>query len=336
MADWGVIGHTWAVELLKRSLAGGRVRHAYLFTGPAGVGKRTLALAFARALNCTDVDRPCGHCRACTLIGNGDGDKRPHHPDVRLVEPVESGERIQRFEIRIDQVRDLQHDLALTPVEGRYRVAILRRFEAANPNAANALLKTLEEPPAHVVLVLTAVQADVLLPTIVSRCQVLNLRPLPLVAVRAALLARGVPADRADYLAHLSGGRLGWALQAVHDGELLARRSQYLDDLRRLLGASRTARFDYAEGLARDMGALREALETWLSWWRDLLLVTTDTPAPLSNTDRAEELHALAARLTPAQARRAVAALRDAAWHLDRNANPRLLAEVLLLDLPRC
>ncbi|MER3515124.1 MAG: hypothetical protein C4310_12705, partial [Chloroflexota bacterium] len=98
---------------------------------------------------------------------------------------------------------------------GRYRIAILCDFEAANAHAANALLKTLEEPPPQVILILTASQADVLLPTIVSRCQVLNLRPLPWQVVRSALLARGVPADQAETLAHLCGGRLGWALRAA-------------------------------------------------------------------------------------------------------------------------
>lgn len=335
MAHWGVIGHEWAVELLSRNLAAGRVRHAYLFTGPAGVGRRTLALALARALNCTGPQPPCGRCRSCTLIGDGSAAAPPRHPDVRLIEPVESGERIQRLEIRIDQIRDLQHELALTPVEGRYRIAILCDFEAANAHAANALLKTLEEPPPQVILILTASQADVLLPTIVSRCQVLNLRPLPWQVVRSALLARGVPADQAETLAHLCGGRLGWALRAAADPELLARRSQALDDLQRLLKASRNARFTYAEELARDGQALRETLEVWLSWWRDLLLVTTDTQAPLTNADRTHELERLAQTITADQARHALALLRDATWHLDRNANPRLLAEVLLLDLPR-
>jgi len=247
---------------------------------------------------------------------------------------VESGERIHRLEIRIDQIRDLQHELALTPVEGRYRIAILCDFEAANAHAANALLKTLEEPPPQVILILTASQADVLLPTIVSRCQVLNLRPLPWQVVRSALLARAVPADQAETLAHLCGGRLGWALRAAADPELLARRSQALDDLQRLLKASRNARFTYAEELARDGQALRETLEVWLSWWRDLLLVTTGTQAPLTNADRTHELERLAQTITADQARHALALLRDATWHLDRNANPRLLAEVLLLDLP--
>jgi DNA polymerase-3 subunit delta' len=237
--------------------------------------------------------------------------------------------------VRIDQIRDLQHELALSPVEGRYRVAILSRFETANANAANALLKTLEEPPERVILILTASEADVLLPTIVSRCQVLSLRPLSLEDMRAALLARGLSAEHADHLAHLSGGRLGWALRAVGDGELLARRNHHLDELRRLLDASRTARFNHAEDLARDGATLREALDVWLSWWRDLLLVTTNARIPLTNVDRADELHSLASAFTSAQAQQAVVALRDATWHLDRNANPRLLTEVLLLDLPR-
>jgi len=158
---WQVVGHEWAVELLKRSLTNGRVAHAYLLTGPPQIGKTTLALNFAQALNCQNPEGPCGECLSCRKIAHGT------HPDVRVIEG-------QGGTIKIDQIRALQRQAALSCTEGRWKVFILRQMERATTEAANCLLKTLEEPPAHVILVLTASEADALPPTIVSRCQVLN------------------------------------------------------------------------------------------------------------------------------------------------------------------
>jgi len=136
-AGWGVIGHEWAVEHLTLALNSGRTRHAYLLSGVPNVGKTTFAFALARALNClADEGRPCGLCRACTLIQKGT------YPDIHLLEAENVGGTL-----KIDQIRALQAKLNIRPYEARYRVAILPRFQEANAASANALLKTLEEPP---------------------------------------------------------------------------------------------------------------------------------------------------------------------------------------------
>ena len=163
---WQIIGHDWAVDLLRRSLEAGRMAHAYLMSGPSQVGKTTLALALAKALNCTYADPPCGHCPSCLQIEHGT------HPDVQLI--VGDG---ARESIKIEQIRVLQREAVLSPYEGGYRVFVLRRIDRASVEAANSLLKTLEEPPPHVVLVLTALDPEALPATIVSRCQRLDLRP---------------------------------------------------------------------------------------------------------------------------------------------------------------
>jgi len=322
---WSVAGHEWAVTLLRRSLVEGRIGHAYLITGSPQIGKTTLAQTFAKALNCSwpQVDeRPCDACRSCRLVSDG------NHPDVQIIEP-------DGAYLKIGQVRALQRQVALSPVEGHWKVYILREMECATTEAANALLKTLEEPPSHAVLILTASEAETLLSTIVSRCQPIPLRPLSLQAVKQALVDRWqVPPERAVLLANLSGGRLGWAVEASRKPALLERRSQQLDALRELMTQGRAERFAYADKLSRNPVVLRETLGLWLTWWRDLLLTTHGSAASLTHQDRNADLQQWAERLQPEQALQAVEAIRAAIQGLDSHANPRLTAEVLMLNLP--
>ncbi len=321
---WPVIGHEWAVTHLSRALAHGRMRHAYLITGPDQVGKTTLARAFAAALNCTGEPAPCGQCRACTLIA------KDAHPDVTLIAAEAGGNTL-----KIDQVRALQQTLALRPFEARYRVAILRNFHQANPAAANALLKTLEEPAPNVVLLLTAISADLLLPTIVSRCQPLHLRPLPLQTVYQALVQRwGAAPEQAQTLARLSGGRIGWAIRALADPALLALRHEALATLNTLLQSSRRARFALVERLPQDKQTLTEILGIWQSFWRDVLLAATSSQAPVTNYDCAGQITALALDAGAEKAERALLATNRTLDYLARNANTRLALEVLALEYP--
>jgi DNA polymerase-3 subunit delta' len=322
-----MLGHEWAVEMLHQHAARGDVRHAYLFCGPPGLGRRTLALRLAQALNCTKpiaAGIPCGTCRDCKQI------EAMQHPDMNVIQAETEGGTL-----KVDQVREVQHSLSLKPYQSKYRVALFLRFQEANDNAANALLKTLEEAPAHAILLLTADTPEQLLPTIVSRCEILRLRALPVSAIEADLLAHGVDEERARLLAHISGGRPGYARKLIDDITLLEKREERLDDLQTLLPAPRVEKFSYAEKLSKDKDVMRQTILIWLSYWRDVMLRVAQAETPLINIDRNMEIEFLAGRLDLSTARRVVGDLESALEKMDRNVNSRLLAEVLLLDWPK-
>lgn len=324
---WGITGHDWAVQILRHHIANAETRHAYLFTGARGVGRRSLALRFAQALNCpspTAPGEPCMTCLTCKQI------ERQQHADLAIIASETEGGTL-----KVEQVRELQHSLSLAPYAAPYRIALLLRFHEANPSAQNALLKTLEEAPPRAILLATADSVESLLPTIVSRCEVLRLRPMALDTLAAELEQRGSPPAQARLLAHLASGRLGYALQLKDNPEAVKRRQEIAEDLLHLFSANRYDRFKHAEKLAKEeKTTLREVLQAWLTLARDLMLVASGEPVGLVHIDLLEPLQRLCASLTLAQACQLAASLQQALTRLDANVNTRLALEVLLLDLP--
>lgn len=215
MSGWEDLpGQGRNVRFLTASVQHGRVAHAYVFSGPEGVGKRTAALLLAQALNCPTAKEglPCGECSSCRKIREGS------HPDVQIIVPQDGS-------LKIEQIRQLKQAVALKPYEGRWKVFILEGAETLTDQAANSLLKVLEEPPSFSVLVLLAKEAEQLLPTILSRCVVLRFHPLPVAQVAGLLEEKyGVPKERAWLLAGISGGALGQALAMREDVESLGQK----------------------------------------------------------------------------------------------------------------
>lgn len=339
---WGIVGHEWAVAALRQAIATERVPHALLFAGPPGVGKRTLARTLMQALECTAADtndRPCGKCRPCVQIAAG------NYPDVRVIEAERAGggQKQDRRDISIDQIRALQHQVSLKPYEGRWVIGLIADAQEMSDAAANCLLKTLEEPQAHAVLILTAPDVGQLLPTIVSRCQVFSLRPLSVQRTGQALAGQfGLAADQAGVLAHLSGGRLGWALRAARDEGALGERRQQLDVLLQLTASRRSQRLEQAQAMSDDFAkgqdgrdAVQGMLDLWATWWRDVLLVQHGCMDQVTNADRSDELQHAARGYVPLQVSRFLADIIRTRDYLDRNVNARLALEVLLLGLPQ-
>jgi DNA polymerase III subunit delta' len=324
---WDVVGHDGAVHLLERDLATGRLAHAYLFTGADGIGKRTLALQLAAAVNCENPPAPgvpCGVCRPCRLI------PAQKHVDLVVVNPEVTGGKIL-----VDTARGLIQTLSLKPMESRRRIALLLDFHRALPGAANALLKTIEEPPPSALLLLTAESPDELLPTIVSRCRMIALRPLAEAAVRRALEERWhIPPGRAEILSRLSGGRLGWAVAQAQDEDSQARRQELFSQWERILRSGRAERFALAQQVAEDRDDARRILPVWESFSQDLLLRILSPQAPITNLDFAATIEKLAKTIPAGRARAWLAALRRVDEQIDHNVNLKLALEAAFLDSP--
>jgi DNA polymerase III subunit delta' len=329
-----IIGQARPIRILTHLLRRGTFPHAFLFTGIPGVGKRTAAVAFAMSCNCTGEAplpehpqaafpvSPCGRCRACTRIVSGT------HPDLIRIEP--SGDLI-----RISQIRDLCEILTLKPFEARIRVVILSGAQTINPEAGNALLKVLEEPPDRTVLILTAGESQDLLPTIVSRCQQIRFNPIPPKRIEAFLTEKqGIGAGPAKTIARRANGSISRAVSMA--GDKWMRRHDWL--LRELgtLSERRMARiFAFAEKLSRNKDLLSDDLETIQIWLRDLL-VWKYRPDRIVCREIEERIGKASASVSPEALLSAMEAVLAARRNLAANANARLTLERLMLALSGC
>lgn len=323
-----VIGHHAAQRLLTREALSGQVSQAYLITGPEQIGKTTLALEFARLLQCqgrdADDPEPCGVCDSCRKIAASS------HPDARLV-----ARPVDKRTFPIELVREVIHAANLAPSVGPWRIFIIPEIERMAAASANALLKTLEEPPERVVLLLTCSEPEALLPTVVSRCQHVPTQPPTADEIRQALVERwGIEPARADQLTALAHGRIGWAIDAAQNPEIERARCETLARIVSLTGASRDERLRAAGTLASDTDAAREVVDLWLFWWRDVVLAACGArglaSAGEARTEAERQGHALGVERAQAFLTELVTA-REA---LEANANAQLTIEALLLDLP--
>jgi DNA polymerase-3 subunit delta' len=310
-----------AAETIRRALRTGRVHHGYLFDGPDGVGKELCAFALAQALVCsspTPKGEACGACSACVRAAPDPKTSRPKHPDLvvlerGLYEPAQIGRRTpETLDISIDQVRTLVlSHAAYAPHEGRARVFVIRRAEELSTAAANALLKTLEEPIDKMHFVLLTAQPDALLPTILSRVQRVRFAPLPERLVAELLRERGTSADVAERVAPLAGGSMEIALSLCDEDATAAREAFVSAALDAIDGRTLAATLDFGEREKRDKVALRV----------HLLALAARLAQMGRSTEPAERWAARYAH--------ALQAVRD----LDANGSPQLTLETMFVRM---
>ena len=325
---WQITGHEAAVELLDNSLKNDRLSHAYLFVGPAQVGKMTLAINLAQALNCEKDDKPCGACSSCQRIMG------LKHADVQVIDL--SG----KTEVSIDQIRELERYASLKPFEGKSRVFIIDNADFMSSEAANCLLKTLEEPPPFVYMILLSTSEKAILSTILSRCQKLELRPIAISAIEGALIERyGTKPEDAHVLARLSSGCMGWAVQTSVNADAILHRKELIETLVNIAKADRLEKFSYSASMAskfsKNRAEVQKLLSLWISLWRDLLLIKGNCREIITNIDHQETLFREEVYYDIIDIRNFIISLIHAGMLLKNNANPRLVLDVLILGMPK-
>lgn len=330
----------------RRALAQDRLSHAYLISGPAGVGKRTLATLIAQALCCQSAERPdrgvpCGTCLACRKVARG------VHPDVQRFDLASQAATAERgggknTSLTIETVRELSATVALRPMEARRRVVIIDDAETMQGVAQEALLKTLEEPPSAVTLLVLTDDVDALLPTIQSRCRLVGLQSVPRAVVldvlRASVAAGMIPDQGLEVAATGARGRPGWALRAAADARLVAEWEATVDralgwiagdDYQRLVDAVRLG-----DTFAKRRAEVFTELETLLGVWRDALLLRAELPRYAVYSTHATRLRELTAGWELGAVARAVQSVQTCLADLEGNVRPRLALEAMVLEWP--
>lgn len=315
-------GNTPLVEQLRRSAASGRSSHAYLFLGGAGAGKRLIANTFAKALQCEGEKRPCDSCKSCHAFNHG------NHPDVIYFQPLKNGKTYT-----IEDVREqLLETVDLKPFQYEKKIYIIEKADTLNIQSQNALLKTLEEPPAHAVFLLLAERAEAFPPTILSRVVVMKIRPLSAETIADYLMQAGHLAEESHILSAYAQGRIGQALELVEDEGFREMRQDILGKLEVLPSMSEGDAYLLAKDLEGYKNDLR-FLDIMELWYRDLLTAKSlREEGYLIQRDKKDAIFRAAKEPAALLAKKA-AAVRTARMRLAQNANFRLTMEVMLMDL---
>ncbi len=330
MKSWSqILGHRRVLDVLTGAIDSGRLHHAYLFTGPPGVGKSTVAHALTAVLNCQRRPKgrfgeDCGECSACRRIS------AYQHPDFLFVEPPN---RV----IKIDQIRQVQKASTSTPYEGRYRVVLIDDAHTMREEAANALLKTLEEPPDRTILILVTDRPHLLLDTIISRCQRMRFGSIDEKQVAEALTQFADDEEDSELLDVAAGygeGSLGRSISMLRSGMLRDRR----DFLTRVFSVSPEASVDWietADELSDDSDKLEHRIDVLTVFFRDVMLFQRARPSRVVNQDLTDLISTQAERFSVDAVLGILEALMAARRRLNQNVNATLIAEDLLDRLRR-
>jgi len=316
-----IVGHERIVEVFRRSVRSGKISHSYIFEGVPGCGRRKTALALIQAIYCQAVDDDaCGVCPACRKVTGG------NHGDIHFVEPLPD-----KRDISIDQLREIQRELSLRPYEAPRKACIMEPAERMSVNAANSLLKTLEEPPGNAIIILLTENADMLLTTIRSRCQLIRFSPLSPENIRLLLVRNGMAPDSADLLAPMAEGSMQRAVELDNDA-LSARRELLLTHLSALTLGRIASVFDTAEELAGNRDETLESLDLLLSLARDVVYLHAGS-SQIVNTSVRPALEAFAARCTMDGALQMLGSITETRRAVQRNANNKLALDCLFMRM---
>ena len=357
VVGWTTFGHPGATRLLSRSSETGRLAHAYLITGPDKVGKRTLAIDIACMVNSKAVIDMFGAADSIDLATSHQAERirKGIHSDVRIIDVNTELEKDSkgsgsggdgeessgrgRQNISINHIREMIRDSATKPFEGSSKVFIIDDAQRMTIEAANTLLKTLEEPADDTFIILTSPTDEALPETVVSRCQRIDLRPVDPEVIESELIERfEAEVSQARSLSRLARGCPGWAIDALNDSTIVDGHNQAVLRFAEIVTGNIEERFRYARQTGgqfwRDRDAVLAEMQRWLEWWRDVAMMRHKLDDHATNTEWAELLSEIASQLKESQISAAVTSIQYATIALEANAVPQLTLEVLMLDLP--
>jgi DNA polymerase-3 subunit delta' len=335
-------GHESIVRMLRDAVETQQLHHAYFISGAPNIGKTTLALQLAQAVNCDEMDPPCGECSSCRKI------QQLSHADVVMMEKgpnsrtsAEPDESDLLGLSGIEFIRSMRGTLSLKPYEGRIRVFIIQDIEQMHPAASSAILKILEEPPPQSLIILTTSNPDSVVPTIISRCQIVGLQPLSIKRVREILQKEfGVEHEQLEEVVKLSRGRIGWALDALQSPDNLVALHRQLERITDVARSGLENRFHYADDLSRrffnDQEAGFQELTIWVEWARDVLLLQKGMEDNLVFTEWRATTEMHANRIGSIQTLTWIKRIQETsdALHNVKNVNAKIALELLMIDTP--
>ena len=355
---WGPHAETLAGRTLVAMFGAQRLPHALLIAGPVGVGKRDLSIRIAQTMLCESPGErsggPCRECRTCRRLHDpSQPNLEPQHTDVEIISPgslcAESDHDHRNTRtIGICVIRRIEHVATLAPFEAEQRVIIINPADALTADAADAFLKTLEEPPERVHFILLSAQSEQLSETIRSRCRTLTLAPLPADQLDLWLqrwsgeAGLDLPADplRRAELGRLARGRPGWLQSNLRDGDPVTLRAAQIDDAIRIANASRAERLDWSEQIvgrsatAQTVINLELILDAWTDWWRDLWCQQAAEPHAIVHVSQRDRIEQTAALYDQKQLSQFLERIQRTRALIQRGVNARLALDVLLLNIP--
>jgi DNA polymerase-3 subunit delta' len=317
MAFQNIKGQERAVGTLREYLKAKKIAGAYLFSGPEGVGKYFLARTFAKAVNCLlGQDEPCDTCASCAKVDKNE------HPDVHIIDRAD-GESIS-----IESIRELKKSISLKPYEGRFKVFIINDAHKLGAEAANALLKVLEEPPGDSLIILVSAKSAKLFKTVISRCRTVKFFPLKR-AELSTILKKDYFLDGglAHFLAYSSEGRIGRSLN-LKDTDALKQKNKVID-------AFLEPRAEPLDALANQSRQdIRLYLNLLAGWFRDIYLIKAGAPQDeLINLDRRDEILKLMNRYSRPELDEIFRLISDSLLNLEQNVNVKLLLSNLKVQI---
>ncbi len=315
-----IIGQRSAVDAIRNMIKGDRFRGTYLFLGPDGVGKRTAAIEFSKAVNCeVEGDDACGDCESCEKIDSS------NHPDIFSIFPEEAS----RY-IKIEQIRGLIYQASLKPYEGKKRVFIINDAEKMTPEAQNAFLKLLEEPPQNHIFILIVSNISGLLPTVISRCRIIKFYSLSHDEIEDFLKKDGL-SEEAVLFSHMAMGSLGKAL-SFKEKEVIKGRDKVVNDF--FLRKSALLRENVLTEHIK--GDIEESLYMLLCWYRDLLVSKfTQDKKELLNIDRSEEISYYSSRFSREKLEKDISNIMETIGYIRSNLNPKIALFNMAVELKR-